>query len=169
MATKLELDSKSDTTSLPSYDASSTPPLSLGVSIQRKQPSARTVLSRMLSSTRTTVLARIRDLLTTPNYIPSTVIPIVNSCADLLSAAEFSSLLQSRNIEGHTAMYWAIVNDRREALSAFTGFISEISSVCSDELRLACMTTSDHALFTQLNLGRDIGRKYMPVTYPREN
>lgn len=60
-------------------------------------------------------------------------------------------------------MYWAIVNGRREALSAFVGYIPKLSSVCSEDLRRACMVTSDHALFTQLNLERDVGRKCMLV------
>ncbi|KAJ8583499.1 hypothetical protein M405DRAFT_828520 [Rhizopogon salebrosus TDB-379] len=54
-------------------------------------------------------------------------------------------------------MYWAIVNDRREALSALVGYISQISSVCFDDLRIACMLASDHTLFTQLGLELDIG------------
>ncbi|OAX33084.1 hypothetical protein K503DRAFT_786753 [Rhizopogon vinicolor AM-OR11-026] len=161
MATKMVLDSKSDT-ALPSYNAISTYIVSPS---QRIRPS---LFSRLLqrSDTRSTVLSRIRDLVTTPDYTPSSVAPIVDSCVDILSAADFSNLLQKRNIEGHTALYWAIVNNRREALSALTRFISvsDISSACSDDLRFACMTTSDQASFTQLNLRRDIGlTKYEPL------
>jgi len=46
-------------------------------------------------------------------------------------------------------MYWAIVNGRREALSAIIGFISP---AFSDNLRRACIATSDHTLFVQLSL-----------------
>ncbi|KAG0704520.1 hypothetical protein DFH29DRAFT_373831 [Suillus ampliporus] len=67
---------------------------------------------------------------------------------------------------GHTALYWAIVNNRPEALSAFFGFISQISSVCSSDLRLACMTASDHALFTRLELGGYNDRKDEPLRRP---
>jgi hypothetical protein len=156
MTAKLELDS--DTKAPPSYDAVS---ISLGASIQRPRPSTPTVFSRV--RTRTTVLSRIRDLVTTPNYTASFVVPTVNSCAEVLSTSEFSDLLQTCNIEGHTAMYWAIMNNRREALSALIGFIYQISLVCSDDLRLACMFTNDHALFTQLSLGRDVGCKCMII------
>lgn len=56
-------------------------------------------------------------------------------------------------------MYWAIVNNRGEALAAFSAFIPKFSSVCTSGLRLACMFTSNHALFMQLNLGRVINPK----------
>jgi len=101
----------------------------------------------------TTVLSSIRDIVSAPDFTPSSVAPIVDACAAALPATEFSNLLQTPNIAGHTALYWAIVNNRREAFSAFAGFISQFSSVCSSDLRLACMVTSDHALFMQLNLG----------------
>ncbi|OJA12568.1 hypothetical protein AZE42_09268 [Rhizopogon vesiculosus] len=98
------------------------------------------------------------DLVTTPNYTPSSVVPIVESCSAALPAAKFSDLLQKNYIEGHTTIYWAIVDGRKEALLAFVRFISQIQ--CPDNLHLACMVTNDHALFTQLNLGRDmIGAK----------
>jgi hypothetical protein len=160
MATKSELDSKTNTDVLPSYDAISF--------IQSKRQSAQSVISWMLGSKQTlttqsqiTALSRIRELVTGPDVTPSSVAPIVNSCAADLSAAKFSALLQSRSIEGHSATYWAIVNNRPEALSAFTGFISKISSGCRSELRRACMDTSNHAAFMQLNLGRTKGRKYI--------
>ncbi|KAG1745833.1 uncharacterized protein EDB91DRAFT_126353 [Suillus paluster] len=70
----------------------------------------------------------------------------------LLSIAVSTHLLQTLNIEGHTALYWAILNDRRKALAAFTAFIPQFLSVWSFDLRLASMMTSDQALFTQLNL-----------------
>ncbi|KAG0704521.1 hypothetical protein DFH29DRAFT_997610 [Suillus ampliporus] len=86
--------------------------------------------------------------------------------ASYKGAAKFSNLLQTRSIEGHTALYWAIVNNRPEALSAFFGFISQISSVCSSDLRLACMTTSDHASFTRLKLGGYNDPKDEPLRRP---
>ncbi|KAG2742008.1 hypothetical protein P692DRAFT_20811834 [Suillus brevipes Sb2] len=101
-----------------------------------------------------TVLSRIRDIISAPSFAPSSVTPVVSACAAILSPAAFSHLLQTPNIEGHTALYWAIVNNRREAFSVFAAFIPRFSSVCCSDLRLACMMTSDHELFTQLNLGR---------------
>lgn len=100
-----------------------------------------------------TVLSRIRDIVSIPDITSSDVALIVDECAASLSVAEFSDLLQSPNIEGHTALYWAIVNKRREALSAFAVFITKFSSICSSDLRFACMATHDQALFAQLGLG----------------
>ncbi|KAG2112592.1 uncharacterized protein F5147DRAFT_791288 [Suillus discolor] len=106
---------------------------------------------------RAIVLSRIRDIVSAPNFSSSSIVPTVNTCAAAISPAEFSKLLQKRNIEGHTAMYWAIVNHRREALWAFVSFITRFSSACVSDLRLACMLTSDHALFAKRNLARVIG------------
>ncbi|KAG2099118.1 hypothetical protein BD769DRAFT_1677474 [Suillus cothurnatus] len=98
------------------------------------------------------VLSRIRDIVLTPNFAPSSAISIINACAADLTPKRFSKLLQTPNIEGHTALYWAIVNKQREVLSAFAAFISECSPACSSELRLACPLASDHTSFTQLKL-----------------
>ncbi|KAG1866650.1 hypothetical protein DFJ58DRAFT_698876 [Suillus subalutaceus] len=102
----------------------------------------------------TTVLSRIRDIVSAPDIIDTpSVALIVDACTASLSVAEFSDLLQSPNIEGHTALYWAIVNKRQEAFSAFAVFITKFSPVCSSDLRLACVATHNQALFVQLGLG----------------
>ncbi|KAG1750525.1 uncharacterized protein EDB91DRAFT_1244106 [Suillus paluster] len=109
------------------------------------------------------VLSRIRDIVSSPDFTPSSVAPAVSACAADLPAAVFSYLLQTPNIEGHTALYWAIVNDRREAFSAFIAFIPRFSSVCASDLRLACMATNDQALFAHLNLGNFQSLKDEPL------
>ncbi|KAG0697963.1 hypothetical protein DFH29DRAFT_856319 [Suillus ampliporus] len=150
-------DSKSFNSPPPPYDHISAPADSVRC-ICRRSP----ILSFLRNSNkqkRTTVLSLIREIVSDPNFTPSSVAPIVNACAAALSPAEFSSLLQKCNIEGHTAMYWAIVNHHREAFSAFAAFIPKFSSVFSSDLRLACMFASDHASFTQLNLGHIISSK----------
>jgi len=151
--TKFEFldDSKSMANAPPSYSASALSANSIQLQ-SCKLPSSTFSFLRMKQK-RTTVLSCIRDIVCAPDFTPSSVAPIVNACAAALPAADFSELLQTPNIAGHTALYWAIVNNRREVFSAFAGFISKFSSVCSSDLRLACMATSDHALFTQLNLG----------------
>ena len=68
----------------------------------------------------------ILSVVTTTDYTPSSVASIVNSCIAALSAEWLSDLLQRHDT---TKMYWAIVNNRREVISAFTGFISK-SVVC---------------------------------------
>ncbi|KAG1902311.1 uncharacterized protein F5891DRAFT_906804, partial [Suillus fuscotomentosus] len=47
--------------------------------------------------------------------------------------------LTQLNIEGHTALYWAIVNNRPQALWTFIKFISGASPSVYSDLRIACM------------------------------
>ena len=152
MCPNSRLDGRSDTSDIPPpYYEAEAPPSRAGGPTRRNREQK--------------CLARICDLVTAPNYIPESAIHIVDYCAATLSASAFSNLLQSLNIRGHTAMYWAIVNDRREVLSAVKGFISTRSTACSDDLRLACMSISDHALFIELGLEQAIGRTCTADTY----
>lgn len=105
------------------------------------------------------VLSCIREIVSSPHFTLSYVVSVVKSCAAALSAAEFSDLLQKPNIEDHTALYWAIVNNRREALLEFTKFIPKFSPACFSDMRLACMTVNDHDLFMLLNLGDNVNPK----------
>ncbi|KAG2033999.1 hypothetical protein BDR03DRAFT_984692 [Suillus americanus] len=91
---------------------------------------------------------------TAPPSPSSSVTSNVNACVAALPAAELSNTLTQLNIEGHTALYWAIVNNRSEALWALEELTSCYSSNCISDLRNACMVTSNHAMFTQLDLGR---------------
>ncbi|KAG1807592.1 hypothetical protein EV424DRAFT_1427333 [Suillus variegatus] len=135
----------------PSYD---TTPLSETSSATLRSFSASSFFSFLFVARqkRTAVLSRIRDIVLTPDVNPSSAASIINICAADLTIKGFSKLLQTPNIEDHTALYWAIVNNQREVVVAFAAFISECSPACSSELRLACMATSDHASFTQLKL-----------------
>ncbi|KAG2046530.1 hypothetical protein BDR06DRAFT_175756 [Suillus hirtellus] len=145
MATNSELVDDSNTP--PAYDTifSASP-------IQCDQSSVFS--SRRMKKKRTAVLSRIRDIVLGPDFAPSSVVPNVNAYATALPATEFSKILQKRNIEGHTALYWAIVNNRPQALWALRKFIfGYYSSVCEDDLHIACIITSDHAIFSQLTLG----------------
>jgi hypothetical protein len=162
MTTKLGLDSKSDNSLPPPYNA---------ISIQSKRSSARSLRSDQncvdgrsctIDPSHDADLSCVRNLVVTPDFTAA-VVPIVNPYA--LSPAELSDHLQSLNMGGHTPVYWAIVNSRQEAISACVAFISSfpISSACSSDLRLACMVTSNHAVFTQLKLGRAVSCKYMPT------
>ncbi|KAG2084267.1 hypothetical protein BD769DRAFT_1682236 [Suillus cothurnatus] len=103
---------------------------------------------------RASVLSRIHDIVSSPDFTLFSVAPILESCAAALPAGEFSDLLQKLSIEDHTALYWAIVNNRQEALLEFIKFIPKFSPACSSDLRLACMTVSDHNSFMLLNLGK---------------
>ncbi|KAG1885396.1 hypothetical protein F4604DRAFT_1725958 [Suillus subluteus] len=102
---------------------------------------------------RAAVLSRIRDIVLAPNFNPSSVTSNLNACAAALPAAELANILTQLNIEGHTALYWAIMNNRPQAFWAFDKFISAgpYSSVCTSDLRIAFMITSNHAMFAQLS------------------
>ncbi|KAG1807579.1 hypothetical protein EV424DRAFT_1647018 [Suillus variegatus] len=128
MATKSD-DSKSITGSPPSYNTI------YNIQVKCRQPSVFSFLS--VKQRRATALSRIRDLVSATYVTPSSIESIINACVHDLTVAELSDLLQTPNIE---------------VFSAFIGFISKISSECSSDLRLACMQTSDHALFLKLNL-----------------
>ncbi|KAG1800716.1 hypothetical protein EV424DRAFT_1647959 [Suillus variegatus] len=106
-----------------------------------RQPSIFSFLSA--KQRRATALTKIRTLVfVTDGNTPS---PVEWD----ITIAELSNLLQTRNFEGHTALYWAIVNH-----AAFVKFIDrfKFSPECSSDLRLACMRTSNHTLFSDLKL-----------------
>ncbi|KAG1795268.1 hypothetical protein EV424DRAFT_625479 [Suillus variegatus] len=130
---------------------SSTPPSYhkiLATPIQCDQSSIFSI--GLMKKKRAAVLSRIRDIVLAPDYIPSSVVPNVIACAAALPATEFSKILTQLNIEGHTAPYWAIVNNRPHALWAFIHFISGTSPSVFSDLRIACMITNDHSIFMEL-------------------
>ncbi|KAG1811752.1 uncharacterized protein BJ212DRAFT_1372814 [Suillus subaureus] len=108
---------------------------------------------RRMKQKRTAVLSRIRDIVLAPNFTPSSVTSNLNTCAAAIPAAEFSNILTQPNIEGHTALYWAIMNNRPQAFWAFHGFITPplYPFVCSSDLLKACMVTNDHPMFTRIS------------------
>ncbi|KAG1858784.1 hypothetical protein DFJ58DRAFT_744828 [Suillus subalutaceus] len=138
-------DSSSIATAPPSYDKISANP------IQCNQSSIFSF--RRMKQKRAAVLSRIRDIVLAPNFNPSSVTPNLNACAAALPAAEFSNILTHLNIEGHTALCWAIVNNRPQAFWAFEKFISgsTYSSVCASDLCIAFMITSNNAMFAHLS------------------
>ncbi|KAG2123241.1 hypothetical protein DEU56DRAFT_925145 [Suillus clintonianus] len=151
-------DSVPVTDSLPQYDTICTSALSADF-IQCKRSIFSCLSTKQIETRRATVLSLIREIVSSPGFNTYSVPPIVNSCADALPAAEFSDLLQQPNIEDHTALYWAIINNRRDVLWAFDKFISQYSPVAFADLRIACMAVSDHDLFMQMDLGDDVNPK----------
>ncbi|KAG2089616.1 uncharacterized protein F5147DRAFT_658371 [Suillus discolor] len=141
MATNSELPLAYDTASpiqSELVDDSSTPPAYDTASpIQCDQSSVFS--SCRMKKKRTAVLSRICDIVLGPDFIPeSSVVPNVIICIDALPAA----------------LYWAIVNNRPQAFWALHGFISgHYSYVCEIDLHIACIITSNHAIFSQLNFG----------------
>lgn len=135
-------------------DDSSTPPSYDTISASPIQCDQSSIFSFCrMKEKRTAVLSRIRDVVLAPDFILSSVVPNVNACAAALPATEFSKLLKQLNIEGHTALYWAIVNNRPQALWTFMKFISGTSPSVSSNLRIACMITNNYTMFKELKFG----------------
>ncbi|KAF7308764.1 hypothetical protein MKEN_01075500 [Mycena kentingensis (nom. inval.)] len=117
---------------------------------------------------RTTVLGLVRDLVKTPADETNSAVAtsILKSCAEACSAngLSLSALLQEKSIEGHTAIYWAIVKRPAVAttsadasppssLDLLTALLSLAAPLTADtisDIRLACLLTSDQALFQRL-------------------
>ena len=118
---------------------------------------------------RSTVLGLVRDLVQDHSSGSPAALGILQSCADacISHAVSFSSILQEKFIENHTPLYWAIVK-RINGLSEddegggggsetkddlVTALLSHISPLNPDtilDLRMACMATSDQAMFQRL-------------------
>ncbi|KAG1858795.1 hypothetical protein DFJ58DRAFT_744837 [Suillus subalutaceus] len=116
-------------------------------------PSYDTISTNPIQCSQSSVFSFRRMKQKPPDFTPSSVTSNVNACAAALPAAELSNILTKLNIEGHTALYWAIVNNRPEAFWALKELTSCYSSDCISDLCIACTITSDHEMFTQLNLG----------------
>ncbi|OAX32735.1 hypothetical protein K503DRAFT_776346 [Rhizopogon vinicolor AM-OR11-026] len=116
-------------------------------------PSART------KQTRQTVLSLIRDLVASTSSpssdIPdsSAAAPILASCASVLSPSSFSALLQDPTFEGHTALYWVILNRHIHILPQMLRYAGPLNRECVADVRLACLASSDQILFGKLRRG----------------
>ncbi|EIW80130.1 hypothetical protein CONPUDRAFT_82499 [Coniophora puteana RWD-64-598 SS2] len=114
--------------------------------------------SRTTKHVRQTTLSLVRDLVVDSHAHTSEPPPataILASCADACASnkLDLSSVLQEPSIEGHTPMYWAIVNGReRELLAALLLHTPSLTPACVADIRLACLAVSNQALFQALRL-----------------
>ncbi|KAJ7197684.1 hypothetical protein C8J57DRAFT_1105480 [Mycena rebaudengoi] len=112
---------------------------------------------------RATVLGLVKDLVKLPQSDQTSVaINILKSCADACAAngLSISTILQEKSVEGHTPIYWAIIKRPAEPLeedSAAADLLTTLLSLSSpltpattSDVRLACLLTSDQALFQRL-------------------
>jgi len=141
-----------------------------------KGPSNWFNFSSRFSSTRevrSTVLGLIRDLVRQPHQHQRVSTPatmgILESCAEACAAYDisFSSLLQEKSIEEHTPLYWAIIKrppetphpepnaDVPDFLTTLLSYCGVLSPETRSEMRLACLLTSDQALFQRLRLSHE--------------
>ncbi|KAI0827776.1 hypothetical protein BC628DRAFT_1368398 [Trametes gibbosa] len=118
--------------------------------------------ARANKEVRTTIQGLLRDLV--KHKDAQGALGVLESCADACHTYELSlsTLLQERTIEGHTPLYWAIINrptdgevvaasaDAPDVFTALLAYAAPLSDATADELRLACLHTSDHGLFQRL-------------------
>ncbi|KAG2338326.1 hypothetical protein BDR05DRAFT_705223 [Suillus weaverae] len=110
-------------------------------------PNART------KQTRQTVISLIRDLVATSTADNSAATPILASCASALSPSSFSALLQQPTFDGHTPIYWAILNRHTHILPDMLQHAGPLNNSCVADIRLACLASGDQLLFGKLRRG----------------
>jgi len=93
----------------------------------------------------------VRDVVKEPKTSAST--GLLESCADACIAnnLSFSGILQDPSIEGHPAIYWAIVKrpslDDFELITSLMSHSAPLTTETMAEVRLACLHVGDQALF----------------------
>ncbi|KAG2158767.1 uncharacterized protein EDB93DRAFT_1120092 [Suillus bovinus] len=120
-------------------------------------PSSSTWLSLLpdtrTKQTRQTVISLIRDLVATTTTDNSAATPILASCASALSPPSFSTLLQQPTLEGHTPIYWAILNRHTDILPDMLQYAGPLNNACVTDIRLACLASGNQLLFGKLRRG----------------
>lgn len=120
--------------------------------------------TRTAREVRNTVLGLVRDLIQEHNIAAAA--GILQSCSDACASRDLSlsSILQEKSIENHTPLYWAIVkrppDEHHEVedtqgvdlLTALISYATPLNQQTIAEIRLACLVTSDQALFQRLRL-----------------
>ncbi|KAK0221004.1 hypothetical protein EDD85DRAFT_892876 [Armillaria nabsnona] len=166
------LDDPISTDAPPSYDVStsrnasrnSTPSSSLqGANTWRSGESSNRstggIMRAFNGQVKTTIAALIHDLVrphSMSNAPPCR--EILESCSEACNPRSLclSSIIQDHNIEGHTAIYWAIINGPRfaegenQVLTALLEFSQPLEDSTISELRWACLAKSDQPLFQHL-------------------
>lgn len=130
--------------------------------------------SRTAKEVKSTVMGLLRDVVRVPDAAAASVL---QNCADVCEehGLAFSALLQERAIEGHSALYWAIIKrprpastpaatpapdskgepekereDGLELVHAMLALAAPLAPAAVSEIRLACLQASDQALFHAL-------------------
>ena len=117
---------------------------------------------------RSTVLGLVRDLVQDHSSGSPAALGILQSCADACTShsVSFSAILQEKFIENHTPLYWAIVKrtngplegdeggggseTKDDLVNALPYHLSPLNPDTILDLRMACMATSDQAMFQRL-------------------
>ena len=117
--------------------------------------------TRATAEVKATIVGLLKELIKRGNAGPPAQ-SILHSCHDVSRAyrLSLSSLLQERSIEGHSALYWAVIKRPKgvelrtdldtDVLGSFLTYGAPLSPTVLSEIRLACLQTADQALFQQL-------------------
>lgn len=106
-----------------------------------------------IKQTHQTVISLLHDLVATTTTENSAAAPILASCASALSPSSFSTLLQQPTFEGHTPIYWAILNRHAHILPDMLQYAGPLNNACIADIRLACLASGDQVLFGKLRRG----------------
>ena len=128
-----------------------------GPPLQQAKPKPRATwldsfrLSQQAKDVRSTVRSIVRDVVKEPKTPAS--MGLLESCADACSSnnLSFSEILQDPSIEGHPAIYWAIVKrpspDDFELITSLMSYSAPLTAEMMTQVRLACLHVGDQALF----------------------
>lgn len=108
-------------------------------------------LSQQAKEVQATVRSIIRDVVKQPKTSAS--MGLLESCADacVSNNLSFSDILQEPSVEGHPAIYWAIVKrqspDDFELITSLMSYSAPLTTQTMTEVRLACLHVGDQPLF----------------------
>lgn len=117
--------------------------------------------TRATAEVKATIIGLLKELIKRGETGPPAK-SILHSCHEVSRAyhLSFSSLLQERCIEGHSALYWAVIKRVKgtelrtdldtDVLGSFLTYGAPLSPTALSEIRLACLQTADQVLFQQL-------------------
>ena len=141
----------------PSTTSTTNPTSIAGPLLQQAKQKPRTTwldsfrLSQQAKDVRATVRSIVRDVVKEPKTPAS--VGLLESCADACFSnnLSFSEILQEPSIEGHPAIYWAIVKrpspDDFELITSLMSYSAPLTAETMTQVRLACLHVGDQALF----------------------
>ncbi|KAI0740851.1 hypothetical protein C8Q76DRAFT_709217 [Earliella scabrosa] len=112
--------------------------------------------NRRAADIRKTVLEVLRDLVKKPDTHNACTLLDACAAACTTNKQSLSTLLQEKSIESHTPLYWSIINkpacfdDGPDLISLLISHAVPLTAATVDDVRLACLHTSDNALFQRL-------------------
>lgn len=106
-----------------------------------------------IKQTLQTVISLLHDLVSTTTTENSAAASILASCASAIPPSSFSTLLQQPTFEGHTPIYWAILNHHAHILPDMLQYAGPLNNACIADIRLACLASGDQVLFGKLRRG----------------